>query len=163
MTPALDAAPARRYRRGVLAKYLDTKAVVPDLKAETKEEAIGALIDHLAALKRIPDAAAAREAVLAREKVMSTGLGHGVAIPHAKVAGLKDFAVALGRSMRGIKYDAVDGSPAKIILLFLSPEGKTKEHVQLLADATKRFKFAYLRQRILEARDAAAVAALFKE
>jgi mannitol/fructose-specific phosphotransferase system IIA component (Ntr-type) len=147
----------------VLAEHLDAQAIVPDLKASTKEEAIGALVDHLAGLKRLPDAAAAREAILAREKVMSTGIGHGVAIPHAKIAGLKNFAVALGRSVRGVKYDAVDASPAKIILLFLSPGGKTKEHVQLLADATKRFKFAYLRQGVLEARDAAAIAALFKE
>lgn len=147
----------------MIEDILDAKAVLLDLRAETKEEAIEALTGHLARLGRLKDAAAAQEAVLAREKVMSTSLGHGIALPHAKVAGLKDFAVALGRSARGVKFDAVDSSPAKIILLIVSPESKTKEHVKLLASVTKKLKFAYLRQQILEAKDAGAIVQLLRD
>lgn len=146
----------------MIEKYLDAKAVIADLSAETKEEAIGVMVDHLARLGRVADDQAALEAVLARERIMSTSLGHGLAIPHAKVGGLKDFAVCLARSHRGIKYDTTDGTPAKILFLILSPEAKTKDHVKLLAAVTKKLKFAYLRQGVMEAKDAAAIAALFR-
>lgn len=107
------------------------------------------------------DGDAIHAAVMEREKVMSTGMGHGVAIPHAKIKGLKDFVISVSRAEAPINYGALDATPVRILVLLLSPEDRTKEHVKMIADITKRLKFSHVRQAILDAKTPDDIASAF--
>ncbi|HEB84441.1 MAG TPA: PTS fructose transporter subunit IIA, partial [Bacteroidetes bacterium] len=100
-----------------ISELLDEKTLLIPFEAASKEEAIEALVDRLAAAGRIPDRDAALEAVLARERALSTGVGGGIAVPHATLAGLKGPALALGRLEEGIEFDSVDGQGVRLIFL----------------------------------------------
>jgi mannitol/fructose-specific phosphotransferase system IIA component (Ntr-type) len=136
-----------------------TKASVLDIPAE-KSAAIRSAVSALAGELKIP-VDSAFDAVTAREKVMSTGIGQGVAIPHAKLKGLKKFALSISRSGGSIDYGALDGQPVQILALLLSPEDQTKEHVRMIAEITKRLKFSHVRQGILDAKSAAEISKAF--
>jgi mannitol/fructose-specific phosphotransferase system IIA component (Ntr-type) len=142
-----------------MEEFFVTKASVLDTPAE-KLAAIRTVVDALAAELKIPSESALA-AVTAREKVMSTGVGQGVAIPHAKLKGLKKFALSISRSSGNIDYGALDGQPVQILALLLSPEEQTKEHVRMIADITKRLKFSHVRQGILDAKNASDIEKAF--
>lgn len=133
----------------MIEKTLITEAHLLELPSD-KSEAIRAAVDALAG-KCGQDADAIYESVLKREEVMSTGMGHGVAIPHAKIAGLDGFKLSISRSKDPIDYQSLDSTPVRIFALLLSPEGATKDHVKMIAEVTKRLKFSSVRQAILDA------------
>lgn len=140
---------------------LEADSVVLHLPEE-KEAALTALVRPLAR-RLATDESPLLSAVLAREAIMTTGMGHGVAVPHAKIAGLKRPILAIGISGAGIEYGALDGSLVKIVALFLTPQENPKEHVKFLADLTKRLKYAHLRTRLLEAKRAEDIVTAFQE
>lgn len=132
-----------------IADTLTPDAVILQLPQE-KEAAFIALLARLAG--RVgQDEKSLLAAVLAREAIITTGMGHGVGVPHAKIGGIKKSVLAVGISKQGIDYGALDGSVVKIVALFLTPQNNPAEHVQFLADLTKRLKYAHLRQEILDA------------
>ena len=135
----------------MLQPHLVSEAHLLDLP-EDKDAAIGAAVAALAKAVKL-DAAALLKAVMARETVMSTGMGHGVAIPHAKIAEIDDFRISICRSMSPIDYHSLDSTPVRILVLMLSPEERTKDHVRMIADITKRLKFSSVRQAILDTKD----------
>lgn len=143
----------------VLDSYLKTKAIQLAVPSE-KEGAIRAAVNGLASECGL-DADAVFQSVMEREKIIATGMGHGVAVPHAKIKGLKDFALTICRSEDAISYGALDSTPVRILVLLLSPEDKVKEHVKVIAELNKKMKFASLRQSILNAKSAAEIADAF--
>lgn len=140
-------------------QYLVIKASVLALPAD-KTEAIRKAVGSLTAELSL-SAEEVTKAVMDREKVMSTGMGHGVAIPHAKIKGLSKFAIAISRATNPIDYGSLDATPVRIFALLLSPENQTKEHVKMIADITKRLKFSHVRQAILDARTSEEIASAF--
>lgn len=134
----------------MLENCLVSKAHLLNLP-EGKEDAIRAAVTAMADVVKL-DADEVFEAVMERERVMSTGMGHGVAIPHAKIKGLKKFHVSFSRASAPIDYQSLDSTPVRILVLLLSPEDKTKEHVKLLTEITKRLKFSAVRQAFLDAK-----------
>lgn len=134
----------------MLENCLVSKAHLLNLP-EGKEDAIRAAVNALADAVKL-DADEVFESVMERERVMSTGMGHGVAIPHAKIKGLKKFHVSFSRASEPIDYQSLDSTPVRILVLLLSPEDKTKEHVKLLTEITKRLKFSAVRQAFLDAK-----------
>ena len=131
----------------VLAK--DT--IVMSLKSTTKEGAIEELIDVLANCGRIKDRKAAFKAVMEREKKMSTGLQNGIAIPHGKTDTIESLVASIGISPSGIPFESLDGQPAQIILLTISPASRTGPHIQFLADVSRVLHNDQIRQRVLSA------------
>ena len=115
------------------------KPTIVDLKAENRWEAIDELITHLAANGKIKtehrDAIAA--SVRKRESSMSTGIGFGIGIPHASTELICEVVLAVGRSRKGIQFDAIDGKPVNLVMLFLVPPGKFQEHLETLANIAK--------------------------
>jgi mannitol/fructose-specific phosphotransferase system IIA component (Ntr-type) len=115
------------------------KPTLVDLKAENRWEAIDELITHLVANGKIKaehsDAIAAN--VRKRESSMSTGIGSGIGIPHASTDLISEVVAAFGRSRKGIQFDAVDGQPVKLVILFLVPQGKFQEHLETLTSIAK--------------------------
>ena len=141
--------------------YLPEERVV-DLSSSTKVGAIEELCAILGASEAVGDAAALRTAVLAREDVMSTGIGLGIAVPHAKIDSVKEFALALGRSRTGIEFNALDGRPVHIVVLIAGPDDRQARYLQILASVTLRLKREEVRRALLEAAGPAEMAAVLR-
>lgn len=146
--------------RTLLEDAIDASSVLLSLP-ETKDDALAALVAPLA-LRVSRSAEDLLEAVQKREEIMTTGMGHGVAVPHAKVAGISGPVLSVGVAKKGIEYGALDGGKVRIVALFLTPQENPKEHVKFLAELTKRLKYAHVRQKILDAGDAAEVVEAFR-
>jgi PTS system nitrogen regulatory IIA component len=101
------------------------------------------------------------DALFAREKLGSTGLGLGVAIPHGRIKGLKHAAGAFVRLQVPVQFDAPDGKPVDLIFVLLVPEAANDQHLQLLSELAQMFSARAFREKLLAAPDAAALHALF--
>lgn len=122
-----------------LDDFLGPKATVINLRAKDRWAAIDELVGNLVATSKIkPDH---KEAILAavtqRERAMSTGVGFGIGIPHASSDLVSEVIAVIGRSQSGIQFDALDGEPVKLVLLFLVPTGQFQKHVSTLANIAK--------------------------
>jgi mannitol/fructose-specific phosphotransferase system IIA component (Ntr-type) len=133
---------------------------VLDLRATTKGDALVEICRALGKTSEVADPAAFEKAVLERERVMSTGIGLGIAVPHAKVASVKDFVVALGRSRAGIEFQSLDGKPVHLVVLIAGPEDRQARYLQILASVTLRLKEERVRRALLDAPDAKAMIAI---
>ena len=98
------------------------------------------------------DRAKAIDVLQQREKLGSTGIGDGVAIPHGKVSDLHELIVAFGRSKKGIVFDAIDGKPVHLFFLLLAPENSTGQHLKALAKISKMLKTPNFRKKLIDAR-----------
>ena len=136
--------------RTVLSKEM----ICLHLKGTTKEEIINELLDILVASKRIGDRAAAYTAIMDREQKMSTGMKHGIAIPHGKSPSINDLVACIGVSDTAVDFDALDHEPCRIFIMTLSPVEKTGPHLQFLAEISLLFKSAEKRQEVLNASSA---------
>ena len=90
--------------------------------------------------------------LLEREKLGSTGIGDGIAIPHGKIANLDKLIVSFGRSIEGVEFDAMDGKPAHLFFLLLAPENTTGQHLKALAKISKMLKDNAFRKMLMEAK-----------
>ncbi|MDR1617719.1 MAG: PTS sugar transporter subunit IIA [Treponema sp.] len=140
-----------------LKTVLTTETISLHLKGTTKEEIINELLDILVAAKKITDRQAAYNAVMDRERKMSTGMKHGIAIPHGKSATIHDLVACIGISETPVDFDSLDHEPCRIFIMTLSPVEKTGPHLQFLAEISLLFKSAEKRQEILNARDSGAI------
>jgi mannitol/fructose-specific phosphotransferase system IIA component (Ntr-type) len=158
--PMMQRILGRRKSRQI-TDYLTARAFLNPLHAHSRQEAITALAQSI---RPIPDLSADTiiAAVLEREYLMPTGLGHGVAVPHARIDGLPVPVVAVGLSRGGIDFDAVDGKPAQIIFLLLTPLDDDGAQLEILADITGIFKDADVPERALEVNSYTEFLALLK-
>jgi len=136
-----------------LKTLLTNETVALHLKGTNKEEIINELLDILvkAGRIRIEDRQAAFEAIMDRERKMSTGMKHGIAIPHGKSSSIKDLAACIGIADNPVDFDALDREPCRIFIMTLSPVEKTGPHLQFLAEVSLLFKSSEKRQEILHA------------
>jgi mannitol/fructose-specific phosphotransferase system IIA component (Ntr-type) len=148
-----------------LADILGPEQIVPDLRASNRWEAIDELIDNLVAAGKIQ--AGDRDAVIAavkkRETSMSTGIGFGIGIPHASTDLIYEVAGALGRSKKGVNFDALDNQPVKLVMLFLVPQGQFQKHLHTLANIAKLLHKAEFREALEHAPDANSMLAIIRE
>jgi len=145
-----------------LSDLLDVDAIEPALRASGKKQALQRLCDRAAADAGI-DARAIFDAVMEREKLGSTGVGGGVAIPHARLEGLEGARGWFARLETPIDYDAVDDEPVDLVFLLLAPEAANAEHLKALARISRFFRREAQRKRLREAESAAAIHALFSD
>ena len=133
-------------------------AIIPELQAKTKDEAIGELVEALAQAGAIPAKSVKDvvKAVLAREQQATTGIGKGVALPHAKLKGVTKAMAAIGRSSAGIDFSALDYKPVYSVILLLSNPDKPDEHLQAMETIFKHVQRDIFRKflRQSETRDA---------
>lgn len=127
-----------------------TDQIIPELNANTRWEAIEELIALLARSGKIRDdqRAAVAEAIRKRETSMSTGIGNGIGIPHAPTEAVSEFVGALGRSAKGIDFEAIDRKPVHLVVLFAVPKDKASEHLNTLASIAKALNKRDLRKRL---------------
>lgn len=141
------------YRRMSLSNVLGPQSVALHLSGTTKEAIIDELIAVAARSGRISDLEEARRSVLERENRMSTGMKHGIAIPHGKTAAVSSLVACVGVSDVGVDFDALDREPCRIFIMTISPADKTGPHLQFLAEVSKLFKSEDKRLAILAAKE----------
>jgi mannitol/fructose-specific phosphotransferase system IIA component (Ntr-type) len=112
-------------------------AVVMDMKAATKDEAITELVGALCDAYRLKDRDAILEAIRRREETASTGVGMGLAVPHAKTEAVDRLYMAFGLSREGIDFDCADGQPAHLFFVMVSARDRTGPHIQALAKISR--------------------------
>lgn len=140
-----------------LKKHLPEEHVSLDLKGESKEDIIGELLDLMMKSGRIKDRAAALKAVLDREQKMSTGMQHGIAIPHGKTDSVDALVAALGIKKGGANFGSLDGEPSTIFVMTLSSTQRTGPHIQFLAEMSQLLNDSQRRERLLQAQTPAEV------
>jgi len=146
-----------------LKSVLTDDTICLHLKGTTKEEIIGELLDVLVGAGRISDKEAALAAVMNRENKMSTGMKHGIAIPHGKSNTIGDLVACIGVSDNPVDFDSLDDEPCRIFILTLSPVEKTGPHLQFLAEVSQLFKSAEKRREIMNAESAREVIGVLTE
>jgi PTS system nitrogen regulatory IIA component len=134
-----------------LKTVLTKETISLHLKGRTKEEIINELLDILVSADKIQDRPAAFAAVMDREQKMSTGMKHGIGIPHGKSSTVGDLIACVGISDNPIDFDSLDTEPCRIFIMTLSPLEKTGPHLQFLAEISLLFKSSEKRAEILKA------------
>ena len=137
-----------------LTEILKPANIKIPLESKTKAEAIGELVNVLAASGDVTDAKKVLDAVLEREATRTTGIGNGLAIPHGKCAGTKDLVMAIGRASAPIDFQAIDGRPVTIIWMLASPPDKTGPHIHALARISRLMTIDKFRASLLQAKTA---------
>ena len=143
-----------------LSELLVPELVFPDLVAPRKEDALALVTARLCERHPELDRRRLRAALFARERLLSTALAAGVAIPHARLAGLSRMIAAFGRSRDGIAWDAQDGEPTRLFVVLLVPEDACGAHLKLLAAIARWLRDPGCRTRLMRAPDAMLLDAL---
>jgi PTS system nitrogen regulatory IIA component len=145
-----------------IADLLPAASVVADLEAGSKSElfsAFGRMFESGNGLK----GAEVADSLRAREKLGSTGLGQGIAIPHGRIKGLREARGAFARLKAPIPFDAPDGKPVSNVFVLLVPEHATEQHLQLLSELAQMFSDKRFREALATATDAAGLHGLFQQ
>ncbi len=133
-----------------LGSYLTERRVV-EIKSSTKADVLEEMVQALGDDAALANPERFLKAVVAREKTLSTGVGDGIAIPHARIGEISEAFVVLGRAKRPVEYGATDGKPVSLVVLIGAPECKTRLYLQLLSRTLSLLVDNTLRARILKA------------
>mgnify|MGYP005640054205 CR=1 FL=1 len=138
------------------------RALAPErvlmLDCRTKKQALQALLACLATAPEVTDPQELAKGIWHREELMSTGIGLGVAVPHVRLASVRDIVMAVGVSREDIlDYESLDGRPVRIIFMVAAPAGQHGQYIRLLSAITSRLKDEAFRRAVLEAPDAASI------
>ena len=140
-----------------IAEFLREDLILPELRSTDKASVLREICEVIARRNPQLDAARLTEVLLEREKLGSTGVGDGIAIPHGKLAGLQGLLAAFGRSRAGIDFQAIDGKPTHLFFVLFAPENSAGIHLKALARISRLFKTPSFRAAVVEASDAAAI------
>jgi PTS system nitrogen regulatory IIA component len=134
-----------------LLDYLKKEWVIPDLKGRDKNGVLRELGGVMAA--GIPGVTAEDLflVLLEREKLGSTGIGEGIAVPHGRLKRWRDFSISFGRSRDGVEFDAIDGRPAHLFFLVMAPENSAVDNLKLLSRIVMLLKDSSFKKRLLRA------------
>jgi len=136
-----------------LVEILSQERVTTELTATSKEEALLALAQLFTRDEGLLDARAVYEVLSERERLASTGIGSGVAIPHGRIASLDSLRAAVAISPVGIPFDAIDGAPVRIVVGVLAPQHHTGDHLRVLARVSRLLRSREVRESLLAAPD----------
>jgi PTS system nitrogen regulatory IIA component len=146
----------------LLSDFISPDSVVASLKAKSKKQLLQDLSVRAARLTGLSERDIF-DVLLQRERLGSTGLGHGIAIPHGKVQGLKRIVGIFARLAEPVDFDAVDGDPVDIVFLLLAPEGAGADHLKALARISRLLREGSAVEKLRASKDAAALYALLTE
>lgn len=145
-----------------IIEVLDPAAVLPELRGRDKRGVLEELSAVMAPALGI-DSERIVQVLLDREKLGSTGIGDGIAIPHGKVRGLKQLRIGFGRSREGIDFDAMDGKPTNLFFVLLAQETSVGDHLKMLARISRFLKEPENRKRLLDAEAAEDILSIIDE
>ncbi|MGH9866741.1 MAG: PTS sugar transporter subunit IIA [Candidatus Polarisedimenticolia bacterium] len=142
-----------------LLAYLHPDLFIPDLKARNKLDAIQKMVAHLVDKKRVRDAKIVLQAIKTREKLGSTGIGKGVAVPHGRSTVTSALTLLFARCVEGVDYDAIDDKPVHLLFMILAPhQDKNSEYLPLLGKLVEVTRDATVRRRLLKVEDFSGIA-----
>jgi fructose-specific phosphotransferase system IIA component len=145
-----------------LLDIITPECIRSPLVAADKRSVINELVDVLASLRKVSDAQVLKDAVWAREQTRTTGIGHGLAIPHGKSAGMEGLAMAIGKPASPMDFEAIDGKPVRMIVLLASPPDRTSDHIQALARISRLMTMDDFREQMYNATTSSDIYALLK-
>lgn len=145
-----------------LLDILSVDCIKVPAEATDKQGVINELVDMLALRGKVAQPAALKEAVWTREQTRTTGIGHGLAIPHGKSAGVNSLAIAIAKPTPPMEFAAIDGKPVRLVILLASPPDKTSDHIQALAGISKLMSIEEFRQKVYATTTAVELYELFK-
>jgi PTS system nitrogen regulatory IIA component len=134
-----------------IVDLLNPTAIVPHLQATSKNAALEELADAIVGVEKELDRQEVIGVLQERERLGSTGIGEGVAIPHGKLKDIDKLLISFGRSDSGVEFDSMDGKPARLFFLLLAPEESVGVHLKTLARISKLLKNSAVRRRLLDA------------
>ncbi len=145
-----------------LLDILTIECIKAPLASPEKKGVIDELVDLLAGVGKVGDAKALKDAVWTRELTRTTGIGHGLAIPHGKCPGMTGIAMAIGKPGKPMNFEAIDGQPVRLVVLLASPPEKTSDHIQALARISRLMTMDRFREQIYAAASAPEIYDLLK-
>ncbi|RLC25582.1 MAG: PTS sugar transporter subunit IIA [Deltaproteobacteria bacterium] len=134
-----------------LSEMLDEENVIPELRATDKKGVLEELTETLASHEPSIDRSTLVKVLMERERLGSTGIGDGVAIPHGKLSAVSRPVISFGRSTQGLDFDAMDGQPTYLFFLIVAPENSSGFHLQILARIAKTLKNSEFRKKLMAA------------
>ena len=146
----------------ILSDYIPESNILNDLQGTRKIEIIEELLGLMQKKDLIEDYELALNDILSREGYLSTGLEHGLAIPHAKTKGIKNLTMVFGLKRGGVEFETLDGKPAHLIFLVLSPVDTSGPHIQALALISRNLKNGSVREKLKNARTTNEIARIFE-
>lgn len=147
---------------GINPKYLDKDAILM-LDASNRDEVIDEMINCAEAQGHLSDKESFYQGILNREQVVSTGIGMGIALPHAKSATLDHFFIIVAVLKRGVDWAALDGAPVRIVFMIGGPDDKQTEYLRVLSSITEVIKDEELRKKIISAQNPSSIMTLLTE
>ncbi|CAN5796655.1 PTS sugar transporter subunit IIA [soil metagenome] len=147
-----------------LANLLSAGQIVPEMKSQARWEAIGELVDVLVTAGKIrpEEREQVWESIKQREQTMSTGIGWGIAIPHASSDKVSEVVAAFGRTHTGIEFESLDGEPVFFVVLFVVPKDQFQTHLRTLAAIAKFLNDKTVRDELSKAQDAEQILRVFE-
>ncbi|UCF71427.1 MAG: PTS sugar transporter subunit IIA [candidate division WOR-3 bacterium] len=136
-----------------ISEYLKPEAIIMEIKAKEKIAAINEIVEHMVEHKLVSDGKEFIKALAKRENLESTGIGDGIAIPHARTNAVGDLILAFAHSPQGIDFSSIDGKPSHIIFLIASPENQKSEYIMALAKLSKLLRKHPVREMLRNAKD----------
>ncbi len=146
-----------------ITDFLDKRCVIIGMRSRTKKEAIKELLTKLKENGFIKDEKEILETVMEREKLGSTGIGQGIAVPHAKSDQIENLVAALGISKTGIDFNSLDGEQVNIVFLVLAPTKSVGLHLKALAKIARLLKDRVFRNALKDAQSPEEIMDLIKE
>ena len=122
-----------------ISDMLDETKII-DIKSSNKKNALNELLDVICTDDKITNEKIFKKEIFKREKLMSTGIGYGIAIPHARHRSVKDFVMAIGRKKDGLEYGSIDDKPVKLIFMIGASDTQDKDYIKLLSRLVLRLK-----------------------
>ncbi len=135
-----------------LSEIFKPQFIIPELKAHDKKGVLEELLQIITEQETSLNKGTLLQVLLERERLGSTGIGDGIALPHGKLRGLDKLLVSFGRSIDGLGFDAIDEKPAYLFFLLLAPENSAGMHLKSLAKISRMLKDGNFRQRLMGAK-----------
>ena len=139
------------------------KARIVDLKGKNKQEILKELVDVIATAPEVTDKNDFFISIIKREKIMSTGIGIGLAVPHVKINSVKDFVMAIGRKKGGVDFDSIDGKPVYLVIMIGANTEQTDDYLKALAEVSQLLKDSGFREKMINAPSSEVVMELLKD
>ena len=146
-----------------ISSILNEDLVRVNLPGDTKEDVINAIINIAASSPKVKDVEKIRHAIFEREKIMSTGVGKGFAIPHGKTDAVSDIVAAFAVTEKPIDYESLDHEPVRLLFLLVGKDSLVGAHIKLLSRISRLMNKEELRQKLLEAKTSAEILDILRE
>lgn len=145
-----------------ISEYLRPEAIMMEIKAKEKIAAINEVVAHMVENNMVSDGEEFIKALAKRENLESTGIGDGIAIPHARTNAVRDLVLAFAQSPQGIDFSSIDGKPSHIIFLIAAPESQKSEYIVALAKLSRLLRKPSVREMLRSAKDRDEVMAIIR-